>query len=221
MRQLPGILVLVLWLLVVSRAPGESVQAIPLIPLAMGAVSAYNAFKNRGQGQQRRPSPNMAQFDARVARAGQVGQETEDEYLRRLKGFNPMQAATQAATAQYNIAMPQIQRQVANLRGSQAGSRLNTGYGMQDQDQLLTDNLNNLNQSIIARAMDAAQMERGVISEMGQYGQNNTNLWLDATYGRYQTEEDRRAQERQSRWGLAGGLFSAAAQGAGAYYGAR
>jgi len=167
------------------------------------------------------PNPTMAAWDQRIAQMGEQGSAVDAEYLQRLRGFNPMQAATQAAQAQYQIAMPQISKAIADLRGAQAGTRLNTGYGQGDQDYLLQQNLNNLNQSMVARAMEAAQMEANTNRELGAYGQNATNMYLDATYGRYQTEEDRRKAEAASKRSMWGSIIGSGLNALGTYAGAK
>lgn len=196
-------------------------MAFWMIPAAISAGSAIIGALQKKKGPSSADRARMAGFDARVAGMGQTGQEAEAEYYKRIREFNPMQSATQAAQAQYQIAMPEILRAMANLRGAQAGTRLNTGYGQLDQDYLLQQNLNNLNQSMIARSMEAAQMQANTNRELGAYGQGLTNTYLDATYGRYQTEEDRRAQEAADRRRMWGSFAGSAAGLAGAAYGAR
>jgi hypothetical protein len=192
-----------------------------ILPIAAGM--GMNLLQSALSGRKRRGGydPRMAAFDERVARAGRVGQEQEDEYLRRLRSFDPMAAATAANQAQYASAMPQIRQAVADLRGSQAGSRLNTGFGMGDQDELLERNLANLNQSMAARSMEAAQMQQGANRELGAYGMGQSNLFMDATMGRYMTEQDRKRAEQASRRGMWGNLLGAGIQAAGSFFGSR
>ena len=188
--------------------------------VALGAQAIGGLLKKKKQA----PNPYAGQmklWDAAIQRAGTRGEEIGNEYLARLRGFDPMRYARQASEAQYNIAMPQIRRAVGELRGAQVGQgRLNTGFGMADQDRLLTENLSNLNQSLIARAMQAAEMQRATTSELGGYGQAQQNLFLEGALGRYMTEEDRRAAEAASRRGMWGGLLGAGIGAAGQIYSA-
>ena len=86
---------------------------------------------------------------------------------------------------------------------------VNTGYGMAGQDRLLSENLQHLNQSLIARAMQAAAMEQGNISELGQYSQAQQNLFLEAAIAR----QAQQAQEAASRRGMWGSLIGAGSMG--------
>jgi hypothetical protein len=108
------------------------------------------------------------------------GQGLEDEYLDRLRGFDPMAAATAANQAQFNMVMPQIQQAIADLRGSQAAQgRLRSGFGMLDQDNLMEKNLANLNQSMTARAMEAANMQAGVNRDLGGFASGVSGRGVD------------------------------------------
>jgi hypothetical protein len=191
--------------------------ASALAPTVIGGVAGMFGKKKKQQGG---TDPRMRAFDARVAQIGARGQQAEDQYFNRMQNFDPMAAATQASQAQWNLAMPQITKQIGDLRGMQAGQgRLRSGYGMVDQDELLTNNLNNLNQSMIQRAMEAAQMGMANNQAMGNYAMNSQNTFLDATMGRYATEEDRRAAEAASKRGMWGGLLGAGIGAFGNYAG--
>lgn len=192
------------------------------VPLAMAGASLLGGlFGGRG-GNSQREDPRFGAFDAHIQRAGRRGNQAEEEYLRRIRSFDPMQAALQATQAQYAAAMPEIRRSIADLRGAQVGQgRINTGFGMNDQDLLLQQNLNNLNQGLIQRAMQATQMQMQNTGQLGQYGMNQSNLYLDATLGRAQSAQDRRAQEEASRRGMWGNLIGAGLGAFGSYAGAR
>jgi hypothetical protein len=188
---------------------------------AIGVGSAiYGAFKGRGGPKQPKVDPRLRKFDEYAAGVGARGSQAENEFLAQARSFDPMAAATQASQAQYNLALPQIQRSVAALRGAQASSgRLRTGYGNQDQDQLLTDNFNNLNQSMIARAMEAAQMQMANTNMLGGYASDARNTYMDATLGRTMSDRDREAAERASKRGMWGSLGGAVLGGLGSWAG--
>lgn len=194
-----------------------------LAPMAISAGASLigNAMSNRSNKRaEERYDRRMAPTDRYARRMGQQGQQVNDEYLQRIRSFDPMQAATQASQAQYALAMPQIKRQLADLRGSQVGQgRLRTGFGQGDQDQLLTTNLEHLNQSMIQRAMQAAQMQQATTSELGAYGQNNQNMYLDYATGRERTRYEQEQANRAGNRSMIGSLLGAGIQGSAAMYG--
>jgi hypothetical protein len=189
-----------------------------LIPAGVGVLGSLLG------GRKSKPvrDPREAQLNARLQQMSATGQGLEGEYLQRLRSFDPMAAATQASQAQYSMAMPMIREQLDDLRGQQAGvGRLRSGYGMGDQDRLLTRNLEHLNQSTVARAMEAAQMQAANTGAMGNYAQGLNNQYFDAAYGMMASDQDRRAAEKASRRGMWGSLLGAGIQGAGYVLGRR
>lgn len=194
-----------------------------LVPLAASAAGSLisSAMGNRSARRAERAYDRRTQAVRReLGRMGQTGREVSKEYLQRLQSFDPMEYATQASQAQYSLAMPEIQRQLANLRGSQVSAgRLRTGYGQDDQDRLLERNLANLNQSTVARAMQAAQMQQATNRELGAYGQDLRNMYIDATLGRERSRYEQNLANQASQRGMWGNLLSAGIQGAATMYG--
>jgi hypothetical protein len=188
---------------------------IPLAASAAGSVIS-SVMGNRQQNQTRdRYDRRTAMVNRQLSQIGAQGREASQEYLDRLRTFDPMAAATQAAEAQYQTALPLIQRQVNRLRGSQVGhGRLRTGYGMQDQDELLERNYANLNQSMIARAMQAAEMQAQANRELGAYGEGARNLYIDATLGRERSRYEQEMANQASQRGMYGNLLAAGIYGA-------
>jgi hypothetical protein len=190
--------------------------------LVAGAlVSRALAGRNGGGGATpAQAAPSLAGWDARVGQIGAESDAARQQYLQQMQNFDPMAAATQASQAQWNLAMPQIQQQIADLRGAQASSgRLRTGFGNADQDQLLTRNFEHLNQSMAARSMEAAQMQQANSQNLGSFALGQQNMYLDATMGRYMTERDREAAEAASRRASKGAMIGAGISALGAWAG--
>jgi hypothetical protein len=196
-----------------------------IVPGLGGIAGGFLGSAIGGGGRKKKQAaqnPGLAGFDARVARMGQRGEDVERQYLNRVQNFDPMAAATQAAQGQYNLMLPQITQGIADLRGMQAGQgRLRSGYGMHDQDEFLSRNYQHLNDSMVARAMEAARMGMDNTNALGSYATNSQNMYLDATMGRYMTEEQRRQAEEASKRGMWGNLLGAGIGAAGTYFGAR
>ena len=196
-----------------------------MIPMAVSAAGGLisnimgNGSANKSRNEYDQRTAATSRYASQMGRQGrQVGQDA----LARMQGFDPMAAATQANEAQYSMAMPKIKQQLDDLRGGQAGQgRLRTGYGQGDQDQLLSTNLENLNQSMIARSMQAAQMQQSNTQQLAAYGQNQSNMYMDYATGmersRYEQEMANSAGNR-SMWGS---LLGAGIQAAGSIFGSK
>lgn len=153
-----------------------------------------------------------SQYKAATAAAAQQGKQAEDAYLQRANSFDPYAAASASAQGQFQQFLPLLQRNIASLRGQQAGmGRLNTNWGSADEDRLVGDSLNNLNSQIAERSMQAAGMDMQNFQGLGQYGQNKSGMYYDLLSGAM----DREQAEKNAKRGMWGGLLSAGLGAAG------
>jgi len=99
----------------------------------------------------------------------------------RQQSYDPYAAAAKAAKAQYGTFDRDLRENIEDLRGSQVGTgRLRTGFGYEDQDRLYRGAIEDMNNEIGSRSMQAAgldlrniegmQMARPLAGELGAGG---------------------------------------------------
>lgn len=78
-----------------------------------------------------------------------------------IKEFDPREAATTAARAQFGAFEEDLREDMERLRGRQVGAgRLQSGFGWQDQDRFIRDRLDRLNRTLAQNAIDVAGMRQ-------------------------------------------------------------
>lgn len=105
-------------------------------------------------------------------------------------------------------------RGIRSLRGSQVASgRSDTGFGYEDEDELLRTIAGDFGREVNERALQAEQLNLSRLGQVGQMADASGARYLDATGGDYNTLRAQRLQneaERRSRRGsLLGSVIGA------------
>jgi len=157
------------------------------------------------QKSQRDKHKGMNRVQRMAAEASARGGSAEDEYWNRIKSFDPMESARASSMASFEDFREGLGEDITSLRGNQVGrGRLDTGFGMEDEDRLVRGGLRDLNREIARNSMQGAQMQMGVNRDIGDYGERVTGRGVDLLM----SEKDRKAQEKASKramWGQLGG----------------
>jgi hypothetical protein len=203
------------YVLPVPRAPDGTVLAFWqfAIPLALQAGQALLSHKKKST-----PTPGDAEFKAQSARDAARGGAAEDSYFNYMQGFDANKAATETAGAMSSDWMKQFRRDLEGVQGGQvARGRLDTGYGMQDEDRYVEDFNDSVANKMAQLSMNAAGMNLGARQALGAYGERVTGRGLDLTATR-RDQALMDAASRRAMYGQIGGaLIGAAGQFAGAY----
>lgn len=138
--------------------------------------------------------------------------EAESDAAR--SGFDATEYATDAARAQFDTFRDDLLKDVETLRGNQVGrGRLDTGYGMEDEDELVQGGIENLNRQLVSNAFEAARLNLSNIGGQTAAAEGARNRDLDLLTGatdRAQAQENLKMQKKRRRFGLLGGLAGAA-----------
>lgn len=154
-------------------------------------------------------------FYGAVAPAGANAEAANSSYLSQLLGYDPTADVNTYAKGAYEQGQAGLKRTLSGLAGKSVGAgRLNTGFYDTDQGDVVTDVANDYNSKVNMAAMQAANMKLGAINSLGQFGQNQQNLFLSALKGRQQETADTAAAKEKAQSGL-GGLLGSVAGGLG------
>lgn len=171
------------------------------------------------------------QMQRQSRRDRDVGGQVEDEYLGQLRGFDAQEGARTAARASFDEFEEDLGRNIGDLRGSQVsrgrvGSQ--SGFGMQDEDELYRDSLSGLMRTLGQNAIQSQGQQLQAMGQLGGYGERTTERGLDIMaserdYGLQREEMDRRdkADKRKGMFGLAGRVGGSLLGPAGSVVGGR
>lgn len=143
-------------------------------------------------------------------RADELEARTDDAR----QSFDAAEYAREVGRAQFEDLREQLGRDVESLRGNQVGrGRLDTGFGMQDEDRMVGDAYQDLDRALASNAFQAAGMNLRNI-EGGQDAAENARerdyqLMAGAT-DREQARVNEKRRERRKRFGLLGGIAGGA-----------
>jgi hypothetical protein len=146
---------------------------------------------------------------------GQQGQQASDAYLQQALSYNPMDSIRSTATGLFEEFKRKFGKDMRSLRGNQvARGRLDTGYGMQDEDELFTESSDRLNTQLLQTTMQGEQMRATNMGQLGAFGQNAGQEYRG---GIADLEATQRAQaltnkaSKRQMWGQLGGAALGAA----------
>ena len=147
------------------------------------------------------------QLAAGGERAGML--ETRSDEAR--GAFDAAAAAREVAGASFADFQEEMGRGVESLRGQQVGrGRLDTGFGMEDEDRLVMDFQDRLSRDIAKGAFTAASLNlRNIEGETGAADRardRNLDLLTGAT-DRAQAVENDRQRRKRGRFGMLGGAI--------------
>jgi hypothetical protein len=140
---------------------------------------------------------------AEVSRSSALGTQAENEFFKRAMAFDPQAYAEQSAQGIVGSLTPQFQRNLQMMQGQAAGSgRLETGFFDMDRGRLFEDFNNRVAQAVAANAMQSAGMAQQNIGQIGEFGGNLQNRFINLLGGSL----DRATAEENARK-EGGGLF--------------
>ena len=128
--------------------------------------------------------------------------------------FDAAAAARETAAASFADMREEMGRGIESLRGHQVGrGRLDTGFGMEDEDRLVMDFQDRLSRDISHQAFTAAGMNlrniEGGGREAGIAREQDLALLTGAT-DREQARINEKNRRRRGRFGMLGGVAGAA-----------
>lgn len=152
------------------------------------------------------------------------GREAEDIAQERLTGFDAEEGAARAGRAQFETFREDLQRDLGDLRGSQVGrGRLRSGFGFDEEDELIEFGLRDLNRQLTQNALQAQGLNLSAARSLGQTGGQRTGRFLDILASERDAdlleEEMERREKARSRGGLLRGLGAIAGGAAGFFAG--
>lgn len=134
-----------------------------------------------------------------------LGREEEEleDIRRRRREFDPRQATREAARAGYEEISRDRAEAMESLRGRQVGQgRLDTGFGMQDQDRLFRDIEEDFNRQLAQQGLQEAKLNLRNLE-----GRRRGNRYLDLLSG----EREREVRQEGQMWEAIGGAAGTAA----------
>lgn len=154
----------------------------------------------------------LRQQEARQLASGEVragGLETRADEARAT--FDAAAAAREVAKAQFKDFQEELGKGIESLRGHQVGrGRLDTGFGMEDEDRLVMDFQDRLSRDVAKGAFTAASLNlRNIEGETGaaeSARDRNLDLLTGAT-DRAQAIENDKQRRKRGRFGLLGGAI--------------
>lgn len=131
-------------------------------------------------------------------------QQQYADVLQEAEEYDPYAAATRSSKAQFESFQPDLERGIRDLRGSQVGmGRLQTGYGQEDEDYLVSEGIQDLNRQIAQRSLDASRLE---LEGRGQRGD-----FIAGGLDRGRQEEEDEREKKAGGWrGFLGGVAGTA-----------
>lgn len=203
-------------------APGAGMDvSLAWVNFAIPAVTSIaSALLSRRGGGGGGNAPGSAEMLSEERRSRTAGQSAEDDYLSYLGGFDAEESARRSAGAMSGDWMKTFGRQLEGLRGSQVSrGRLDTGYGMEDEDRYVTDFNQGVADKITGMSMDATRMNMGAAQARGELGERMTGRATDLAASRRDQYLTDRASKRAMYGGIGSSLLQAGGQVLGAYAG--
>lgn len=147
-----------------------------------------------------------AQLEAGKERSGMLNTRADEAR----GAFDAAQQAREVGAAQFADFREELGKGVESLRGNQVGrGRLDTGFGMEDEDRLVMDFQDRLSRDIASNAFTAASLNlrntEGMSSDANQATDRHLDLLTGAT-DRQQARQNEKARRKRGRWGALGGI---------------
>lgn len=199
---------------------------LPLLPLAMGAISlGKGLFGRHGQSPRDKELADYRnRFSGAVTGLGNTAGRVEDDYLNGLEGFDPESAFSAKTTADLDAYDDDFGRSYASKLGGMVGAGRSpsySGFGVRDAQQTIRQGQQDRARIRTQNSDALAGMQLSRLGQMGNYASGARNLYMDAISGRMNTLEGDQQADAASRRGLWGSLAGAGATAAGAYFGGR
>lgn len=178
------------------------------------------------------PAYLTGQQEAMQGAFGAQGKTATENYLARALAFDPTQAINTYATGAWGAAKEGMDEELANIAGSAAGGRINTGFFDIDRGNVYRKTLANFGNNIAQTAVQGAQLQLSNNNALGTFGQEQQNRYTDLLMSRRQEIEnaarEEAARKRQKRGRFAsllgtglGMIAGSALPGVGTALGAR
>lgn len=193
-------------------APTPSID--PAVAQGMGAWqgggSAYNPSAAVTGSDPNAPAPGWGsraiknRFSDALNRTGDVAGRAEDAYLSKATSFDARDYAGQTAQGIYNRWMPDLKQSIGDLRGAEvAGGRLDTGFGTEDEDRLVTGATRDLNDAVARTSMQAAGLDQQNTQGLGDFGNQYGGRYMEGIAGQndWQTQEANAKKQKKGWFG--------------------
>jgi len=183
--------------------------------LAPLAISAGGAILKRLTGGGRKPqAPNPTQtlrsrFDAAVGQTGAQGQQVTDDYLAKMRGFDPRKGWEDATRARLDAHDQGFARTYADRVGALVGagrSPYRSGYGVRDVQDTIQQGQRERANIEQQGAGEASNAYASYLNSYGGFGERARDQYLGATGDRLNTVEGQELQDAASKRGMWGGI---------------
>ena len=162
-------------------------------------------------------SPTQNRYYAAFDPTQRRGERAEDFYLDRATSYDPTEAVERYGAAAYRDFSRNLDRRMERSRGESVGmGRLNTGFAVEDEDRVTIDLAERYQDDLARQALGASALEQRNISEVGRYGAERSNTYLDLLSGGLDRETAERNSKRKFWGNLLGSVFGAAGAAVGA-----
>lgn len=153
--------------------------------------------------------------ESRLRAGGERATALEQRTDEARSSFDSAAAAREVASVQFADFREQLGEDVESIRGNQVSrGRLDTGFGMEDEDRYITGALKDLDQELVRNAFTAQSLDlqntAGTQRAAETAREQDLSLLAGST-DRAQAEENQRQQKKRRRFGLLGGLVGAGA----------
>lgn len=146
-----------------------------------------------------------------------AGRAGEQEYLSRLRAFNPVEGLNTMAAGAWGSISDRIQEMITNLRGQQAGmGRGRSRYANVDEDRLWAGGLRDLGHAVSQGALQAQGQQLGAIQEWGGYASGRMGQGLNLMASEREHDLATKLARRENRSNILGSLIGAGGTIAGA-----
>lgn len=206
----------------VGKGLGVAAPFLPFIPgvgplAAAGAGLAGKLLAGRGGGQAQGAGGGGGDYNNRFESALtgglQRGQALEDDYLNRMRDFDPTAGFAEQTEAELAAQDEGFARNYASGLGRMVGGgRLPTksGFGLQTAQDMVLQGQRERAAIQQRNAAGAGAARAQHLDRMGAYASGMQNRYFDALTGRMNTVEAQRLQDAASKRGMAGNILGGA-----------
>jgi hypothetical protein len=174
----------------------------------------------RGKQKLSKSRNRVSELDDLGRQAREVGSELRGrsanlttEADRRRMQFDPSERIRESSRAAFDEFSEGLDDTVQRVRGRNVGAgRLETGFGVDDEDSAVEFGIQNLNRTIAQNAFGEAQLDLqniGGLSQSAEVATDRSAEFLTGSIDRAQAAENARQEKKRSRLGLLGKIGGA------------
>jgi hypothetical protein len=145
---------------------------------------------------------NIRRSQDLLGSSGTLGGQAENEFFQRSLGFDAQQGAVESARGIVGSLTPDLQRNLEFARGQAVGrGRLDTGFFDEDRGRLFEDFNTRVANAVAANALQAQRLNLANVGQIGQFGENIQNRFVNLLGGSLDRATAERNAEPPSLFG--------------------